>query len=57
VQFPNENQFKVLSKEFETLHGIPHIISAIDESQIPILTPLIGGENYCCRKSFHIVLL
>ncbi len=57
VQFPSQNQFKDLSKEFEALHGIPHIINAIDGSQIPILTPLIEGEDYNCRKPFHIVLL
>ncbi len=32
VQFPTKPQFRVLSKEFEGLHGIPHIISAIDGS-------------------------
>jgi hypothetical protein len=36
MQFPSEYQFRVLSKDFETLHGISHI---------PILAPLIGGED------------
>jgi hypothetical protein len=43
VQFSNEPQFKVLSKKYNTLHGIPHIIGIIDGSYIPIQTLIIGG--------------
>jgi hypothetical protein len=39
------------------LHGIPHIISVLHGSHISILTPLVGGEDYCCRKSFHYAIL
>ncbi len=49
VQFPTELQFRVLSKEFEGLHGISHVISSlIDGSHIPIQALIIRGENYYC---------
>ncbi len=49
VQFPIELQFRVLSKEFEGLHGISHVISSlIDGSHIPIQALIIRGENYYC---------
>jgi hypothetical protein len=35
VQFPIELQFRVLSKEFEGLHEISHVINVIDGSHIP----------------------
>jgi hypothetical protein len=35
----------VLAQEFEVLHGIPYIIGAIDGSHIPILGPIIRGED------------
>ena len=57
IQFPSPARFKVLAQEFEALHGIPHIIGTIDGSHIPILAPVIGGENYHYRKSFHSALL
>ncbi len=57
MQFSNESQFRVLSKEFEALHGISPIIGEIDKSRIPILAPFIGGKYYSCRKSFHFTLL
>jgi hypothetical protein len=57
IQIPNENRLRVLAKEFEKLHNIPYIIGAIDGSHIPVLAPVIGGEDYYCRKSFHSALL
>jgi hypothetical protein len=57
MQFSSEPPFMVLTKEFEALHGIPHIIGAIDRSHIPIQAPIIGGEDYYYRKSFHFTLL
>ena len=56
IQVPNENKFRILAKEFERLHNIPKIIGAIDSSHIPVLAPVIDGENYYCRKSFHSAL-
>ena len=57
VQTPNESQFRVIASRFEQLHGIPYIIGAIDGSHIPVLAPVIGGEDYYCRKSFHSAIL
>jgi hypothetical protein len=57
IQTPNKNRLRVLAKDFERLHNIPYIIGAIDGSHIPMLAPVIGGEDYYCRKSFHSALL
>ena len=39
------------------MHKIPYIIGAIDGSYIFVLAPIIGGEDYYCRKSFHSTIL
>ena len=39
------------------MYRIPYIIGAIDGSHISILAPIIGGEDYYCRKSFHSAIL
>ena len=57
VQFPSPARFRVLAQEFEALHEIRYIIGLIDGSHIPILTSVIGGDDYYCRKSFHLSLL
>jgi len=51
IQVPNENRFRVLAKEFERLHNIPYIIGAIDGSHVPVLAPVLGGEDYYCRSA------
>jgi hypothetical protein len=57
VQFPSESQFKVLASQFEDLHGIPYIVGVIDGLHIHDLAPMIGGEDYYYRKSFHLAIL
>ena len=57
VQFPSSTQFRVLAQNLEALYGILHIIGAIDESHIPILAPIIGGEILYYRKSLYLALL
>ena len=57
VQMPSESQFRILAKQFEALHGIPYIVGAIDGSHIAVLAPIVGGEDYYCRKSFHSAIL
>lgn len=49
--------FRVLAQECEAFHGVPHIIGAIDEFNIPILALVCGGENYQCQNSFCSHLL
>ena len=52
VQFPSPALFRILAQEFEALHEIPHIIRVIDGSYIPILAPIIGGEDYYVENHF-----
>jgi hypothetical protein len=46
VQFPSENQFKILTNKFQIFFETFHIIVKIDGSHISILAPIIGGEEY-----------
>ena len=48
---------KQITLEFESLHGIPYILGAIDGSHIPIIAPSIDHASYYCRKGFYSVLL
>jgi len=57
VKFPNEFKLQKLARDFEALHDIPYVVGAIDGSHILILAPVVGGEDYYCRKSFHSALL
>ena len=57
IQTPNETQFRILSRRFEQLHDIPYVIGTIDSLHIPVLAPVIGGENYYCRRLFHSIIL
>lgn len=57
VHMPSESQFRVLTRKFEALHGIPYIVGAIDGSHIVALAPMVGGKDYYCRKSFHSAIL
>ena len=57
VQTSSESQFRILASRFEKLHDIPYIIGAIDGSHNLVLAPLIGGQYYYCRKSFHLAIL
>jgi hypothetical protein len=57
IQTLNKNKLRILAKYFERLHNILYIIGTIDGSHIPVLVPVIGGEDYYCRKSFNSVLL
>jgi hypothetical protein len=57
VQLPILAWFRILAPQFKALHGIPHVTGAIDGSHIPTLAPVIGGEDYYCRKAFLLSLL
>jgi hypothetical protein len=57
VQTPSKSQFRILALKFEQLHRKPYIICAIDGLYILVLAPVIGGENYYCRKSFYSTIL
>lgn len=57
IQIPNEMQFRGLARSFKKLHGIPYVIRAIDGSHIHVQAPVIGGEDYYRKKSFHSSIL
>jgi hypothetical protein len=57
VQTTSESQFKILASRFEKLYDISYIIGAIDGSHILVLAPVIGGQDYYCRMSFHSTIL
>ena len=57
IQVPNENKFRVSTKEFERLHNIPYIIRVIDGSYISVIVQVLSEEDYYCRKCFHSALL
>ena len=56
-QRPTLGRMKQIATEFESLHGIPYILGAIDGSHIPIIAPSIDPASYYCRKRFYSVLL
>ena len=43
---------KKIAVEFETLHGIPLIIGAIDGSHIPIIAPSNDLVSYIAERDF-----
>jgi hypothetical protein len=47
---------KQIAQEFESLHGIPYILGAIDGSHIPIIAPNTNPTLHYCRKGFSLVL-
>jgi hypothetical protein len=57
IQIPKEIRFRVVAKEVERLYNILYIIEVIEVLHIHVLAPIIGGEDYYCRKSFHSALL
>jgi hypothetical protein len=54
---PTLSRMKQIALEFESLHGIPYILGAIDGSHIPIIAPSIDPASYYCRKGYYSVLL
>jgi hypothetical protein len=55
IQFPSEQQFKVLTPKFEALHDILYLV--IDGLHLPILACVVGREDYYYHYSFHSALL
>jgi hypothetical protein len=56
-QKPTLVRVKKIASEFETMHGIPFILGAIDGSHIPIIAPSHDAISYHCRKGFYSCLL
>jgi hypothetical protein len=46
-----------ISADFESLHGIPLVFGAIEESRISIIAPKVNPKSYYCRKGFQSNLI
>jgi hypothetical protein len=57
IRKQTESSLRAMAAEFEKLHGIPYIISAVDGSHISIIAPPIDPTSYYCRKGFYSALL
>jgi hypothetical protein len=42
------NKILKINASFESLHGIPYILNAIDGSRIPIVAPKVDPKSYHC---------
>ena len=57
IEKSTPENMKRRAAEFESLHGIPYVIGAIDGSHIPIIAPSKDSPEYYCRKGFYSCLL
>lgn len=58
VSTPNETDFKIIAKDFETKWDLPNCVGAVDGKHIRIKRPPKSGSNYFnYKKYFSIVLL
>jgi hypothetical protein len=46
------NKIQKITINFESLHGIPYILSAIDGNHIPIVTPKVTQNHIIVEKGF-----
>jgi hypothetical protein len=51
-----KDKIKKIIVDFESLHGIPCTLGAIDD-HIPILTPKVDPKSYYCQKGFYFTLI
>jgi hypothetical protein len=51
------NKIKEITISFESLHGIPYILGAIDSSHVPIIAPKVNPKLYYCRNGFYSTLI
>ncbi len=51
------DKIKEITIGFESLHGIPYILGAIVDSQIPIVAPKVNSKSYYCQKGFYSTLI
>jgi hypothetical protein len=48
----NRDKIKEINVGFESLHGIPYILSAIDGNHIPFVAPKVDPKSYFVKKGF-----
>jgi len=52
-----KDKIKKIISSFESLHGIPIILVAIDGSYIPIVPPKVDAKSYDYQKGFYSTLI
>jgi hypothetical protein len=52
-----KDKIKKIIVGFESLHGIPCIMGAINGNHIPIVTPKVDPKSYYCQKRFYFTLI
>lgn len=57
IQMPDNEEAKIISKNFEKKSGLPQIIGCIDGSHIPILAPSEGSKDFINRKHYASIVL
>lgn len=57
IKFPDDDEAEEISKRFECLTCLPHIIGIIDCLHIPINPPKDGRADYINRKTFPSLIL
>ena len=57
IRRPSTTTMDKFAREFENIHGIPYVVSAVDGSHIPIVAPRLHAADYYNRKRFHSILL
>ncbi len=45
------NKIKEITIDFESLHGIPYILGAIDGNHIPIVAPKVDPKSHYSQKN------
>ncbi len=50
-------KIKEITIGFESLHGIPYILGAIDGNHIPIVALKVDPKSYYCQKGFYSTLI
>jgi len=51
------NKIKEITLCFESLHGIPYILGAIDGNHIPIVAPKVDPKSHYWQKTFYSTLI
>ncbi len=52
-----KDKIKIITTGFESLHGIPYILGAINGSHIPIVEPKVDPKPYYYKKRFCSTLI
>jgi len=56
IKWPSSTMMKIYVDEFESIHNISYVVSAIHESHIPIIAQKLHAIYYQNKKWFHYIL-